>query len=145
MRSSSQVPSLEQQSESAPAAVDESGPLPESFFAPLEFHGLVAGTELLLTSRTLEIRREQAADTPSPSGTGHVRLADIAAVSVRRWPAGPATLQVQTSSGILEIVLPDPAVAERARAAIEAARQAGAATPNEGPGEAGHGRGDGRG
>ena len=97
--------------------------VPDPILAPLEFNGLVAGTELLLTSRTLEVRREQVADVGAVSGTGRVQVDAIDRVSVRIWPAGPATLQVRASSEILEIVLHDPAVAERARTAIEEVRE----------------------
>jgi hypothetical protein len=82
----------------------------------------MAGTELLVTSRTIEVRHEYPGDSSRSGSVGQAAMEDIHRVEVRRWPAGPATVRIWSDSGVLEIVLGSSREAERVRAAVETAR-----------------------
>jgi len=82
----------------------------------------MAGTELLVTSRTIEVRHEYPGDSSRSGAVGHAAMEEVNRVEVRRWPAGPATVRIWSDSGVLEIVLRTSHEAERVRAAVQSAR-----------------------
>jgi hypothetical protein len=102
------------------ASVDE--PDVDAFEAPVEFEGLIAGTELLVTSRTIEVRHEYPGDSSRSGAVGRAGIEDVHRVEVRPWPAGPATVRMWSDSGDLEIVMRNAREAERVRTVVEAAR-----------------------
>ena len=94
----------------------------DHFEAPLEFEGLIAGTELLVTSRSIEVRHEYPGDSSRSGAVGRAAIEDVHRVEVRPWPAGPATVRMWSGSDVMEIVLRNTREAERVRAAVETAR-----------------------